>query len=208
MAGGCLVQTRIRPNSARFPSVCQLDAFSGNNMRTTAFLIMTSSFLVLIGVTHRAVTISVSVPPGMLNPTIHFSLHPDSRDIFYSTLLAAAVSAYGYAVIAWTEQRLEQLRASIAGAEPENGFTQPADLRLLKDAIRAGNVAAVRRYARESVLQSADERYLTPLELADVYGRQPVVDALGAAMLKHAKRNAAPGQRVALPSSPFSLRRG
>lgn len=175
-------------------------------MRTIAFLIMTSCLLLLIGVTRQAFTISVSEPPGLLNPTIHFSVHPEYRDLFFATLLAATISAYCFAMIAWTEQKLNQLRALIAGTRSKRVFIQPPDVRLLKNAIRAGNLTAVRKCAKESAFRVTDERYLTPLELADLYERQPIVDALRAAMLKHAQKRAAPGQQVAVPSSPFALR--
>lgn len=176
-------------------------------MKAIALLILATCVLVLVWVISRAFTVSLSNASGLLNPTIHLTLHPDFREMFFATLLAASISAYCFAMIAWTEQRLDQLVALISGVGSESGFIQPRDVRLLKEAIRSGDLAAVRKHAKWSAFEAIDDRYLTPLELADLYEHPPIIDALRSAMLKHTQKQAAPGQRITPPSSQFALRR-
>lgn len=174
-------------------------------MKHTAFLIMTSTLVALAWVTYHALSFSASTPPGLLNPNLQFALHADSREAFFSTLLACGVSAYSFAMISWTEGKLDQLRGVIEGGRTPTVVAQPVEVRLLKEAIRSGDLAAVRKHAKKSVLDLVDEHYLTPLELADLYEQQPIIKALTAAMLKHAEKKRPPGQRILTPSSQFAL---
>ena len=176
-------------------------------MRTVAALIMASSLVALIWVLHEAVIISVDYPPGLTNPTIRLGFHPELRDMLFAMLLVSAVSAYCFAMISWTEQKLAEMRSLIDTHRTTARVRQPAAVRRLKDAIRSGDPAAVRKYAKQTALEVIDDHSLTPLELADLYENQPVVDALRAAMMKHARYRTPPGQPVATPSSEFALRK-
>ncbi len=176
-------------------------------MRTIAALIMASSFVALIWVAHEAIIISVYHPPGLTNPTIHFGLHPELRDMLFAMLLVTAVSAYCFAMVSWTERRLAEICSTVDTGRTPSRVTEPATVRRLKDAIRSGNPAAVLKYAKQPALEVIDDHYLTPLELADLYENQPVVDALRAAMMKHARYRTPPGQPITPPSSEFALQK-
>jgi hypothetical protein len=67
-----------------------------------------------------------------------------------------------------------------AGRKPESPsvLAQPPEVRLLKDAIRSGDLVAVRKYARKPALEFLDDRFFTPVELAELYGHEAIVAAL------------------------------
>lgn len=175
-------------------------------MRTVAALILASSLAALIWVAHEAVIISIHYPPGLTNPTLHFGLHPELRDMLFAMLLVTAVSAYCFAMVSWTEQKLAEIRSVVDTRRSPNRVGQPPAVRRLKNAIRSGDPAAVLKYAKPSALEVIDDHALTPLELADLYENQPVVDALRTAMMKHARYRTAFGQPLTPPSSEFALR--
>ncbi len=175
-------------------------------MRTVAALIMASSLAVLIWVLHEALIVTVLHPPGLANPTVRLTVDPDFRDILFAMLLVAAISAYCFATITWTERKLQEIRSLIDRRRMSTGPRQPDSIRLLKDAIRAGNADVVRSHARRSALDVIDSRLLTPLELADLYENQDVVDALRAEMERQARRRKFSGSTGTPISSPFALR--
>lgn len=175
-------------------------------MRTLAGLIMVSSLSVLVWVMHDAVVVGVLHTPGLANPTVHLTLDPEFRDVLFAMTLVAAISAYCFATITWTEQKLEEIRSLVHQTRTASEVRQPLEVRLLKDAIRAGDTAAVQRHAKPSAFSFIDNHYLTPLELADLYENQPVIDALRAAMQKHGRRGSTPGAPVMPLSSQFALR--
>lgn len=175
-------------------------------MRTIAALIMTSSLAALIWVMHEALVISVSHSPGLINPTIQLGLKPDFRDMLFAMLLVAAISTYCYGSIAWTEKKLQEIRSLLGASHATESSRQPEEVRRLKEAIRSGDAGAVKRHAKRAAFRYNDDHFLTPIELADLYGNQPVIDALRTEMLKQARQKAVPGQPVSAPSSQFALR--
>jgi hypothetical protein len=73
---------------------------------------------------------------------------------------------------------LTRLREELVADGPVVHLAQPLEVRRLKDAIRAGDVALIRRYATDAALDYSDERFMTPLELAELYGREEAIQAL------------------------------
>jgi hypothetical protein len=54
----------------------------------------------------------------------------------------------------------------------------------LKDAIRAGDLRAIGKIEDEDALAYMDEHLLSPFELADLYGDERVIEAVGKAYRK------------------------
>lgn len=173
-------------------------------MRLIAALIMIVSQIALIWVLHEAVEIAVAHPRGLTNPTLHFSLNPDLRDMVFAMSLVAAVSTYCFALVSWIARQLTPSKPDKVATPPAT--RQPASLRLLNDAIRAGDADGVRKFAKRTAFDRLDDEALSPWELADLYENQAVIEALRSAMVKRAQSSGAPGQRIQIPSSAFALR--
>lgn len=174
-------------------------------MKAIAALIMAGSLIAWIWVLHEALVIAVTNNAGLTNPTVHISVRAEMRDMVFAMSLVAAVATYCYALVRWMERRFAAITPSEAEALAPTTSGQPSSLRLLKDAIRRGDVAAVRRLARRTTLEIGEESAFTPLELADLYGNQDVVDALQVALSKLAQTTASKRERPVTLSSPFAL---
>lgn len=146
-------------------------------MKTLALAILALSLAALAAILAQIALVQVDADNGMLNPTLHLTVIPGSRDVLFAGVLAAAFSAYGYAVIRWTERRLQRILSLIDREQPFE-YAQPRAVQRLKDAIRAADPTAVERHARKSALSFRDERFFTPFELAELYGDEKVISAL------------------------------
>jgi hypothetical protein len=149
-------------------------------MKTIAFALLALSLCALAAILARIGVIEVDVDTGLLNPTIHLSVMPGTRDILFTGLLAAAFSAYGYAAIRWTEHRMQRILSLMTREQPFE-YAQPLAVQRLKNAIRAGDPAAVERLATKTASSFRDERFFTPFELAELYGDERVISALNKA---------------------------
>jgi hypothetical protein len=146
-------------------------------MKAIALAILALSLAALAAILAHIALVEVDADNGMLNPTIRLTVNPGTRDVLFAGVLAAAFSAYGYAVIRWTDRRLQRILCLIDRDQPFE-YAQPHAVQRLKDAIRAADPTAVERYARKSALSFRDERFFTPFELAELYGDQNVISAL------------------------------
>jgi hypothetical protein len=175
-------------------------------MKTAAFAVMLIGWVGLAMLLARIAVVVPETDAGLVNPGIRIELRPGTQVYFLAGLLAALIGSYIYTVVAWVEWRLKRLHASLpAGAERE-ASAQPREVKLLKDAIRAGDVAAVRRYAGEAAFSFNDECLLTPYELAELYGDPAVIAAVGEAFRRYVGRHP-PGSADAPPPSRFAMGR-
>jgi hypothetical protein len=140
--------------------------------------VLIATALGLVMLTANILCLTIHTPTGSMNPIFHFQLQAGTRDEFLTCLLAVAIAAYFYAVVAWMDAKLSHLREEIVDDAPVVHLAQPLEVRRLKDAIRAGDLTAIRRYATDTALAYSDERFMTPLELAELYGREDTVQAL------------------------------
>ena len=140
--------------------------------------VMLACLLGLSMLTPHVFTLSLKTPDGLVNPTLHLELIPGRRDEFLACLLATVISGYFYAVVAWTDGKLHRLREEVVGDAPEFRVAQPLEVLALKDAIRLADLPAIQRLATESALAYMDEHFMTPMELAELYGRDDVIRAL------------------------------
>lgn len=174
-------------------------------MKAIAALIMAGSLIAWTWVLNEALEIAIRPSPGLTNPIVHVSIRADMRDMLFAMSLVAAVASYCYALVRWMERRFAAIGAFENQFGPAATSSQPAPLGLLKEAIRRGDVAAVRRLARRTTLEAGEESALTPLELADLYGNQDVIDVLKASISKLAQTSPGAGKRPLALSSPFAL---
>lgn len=173
-------------------------------MKAVAALIMAGSLIAWIWVVNEALEIAIHPSPGLTNPTVHVSVRAEMRDMLFAMSLVTAVATYCYALVRWMERRFAAIGPSDTQVVPSDGIRHPP-LALLKEAIRRGDVAAVRRLARRATLEAGENSALTPLELADLYGNQEVIEALEAAIRKLAQTSPGTGRRPLALSSPFAL---
>ncbi|RYU57573.1 hypothetical protein EWI61_12835 [Methylolobus aquaticus] len=153
-------------------------------MKAFALSVLIATLLALIMLTANILNITVQSPDGMMNPVFQFQLQTGTRDELLTCLLASVIAAYFYAVVAWMDGKLARLREELVADAPVIHLAQPLEVRQLKDAIRTGDLAAIRRYATDTALAYSDERFMTPFELAELYGRQDAVQALHRAASK------------------------
>jgi hypothetical protein len=174
-------------------------------MKTAAFAVMMIGWMGLAMLLARIAVVIPEIDTGLANPGVRIELRPGTQVYFLASLLAALIGSYIYAVVAWIDRRLERLHASLPTETLRDAYEQPPEVKLLKDAIRAGDVAAVRRYAGETALAFTDERLLTPYELAELYGDPAVIAAVSEAFRRYAGRSL---QRDsgATPPSRFATR--
>jgi len=175
-------------------------------MKALALTVLIASALALSMLTVNIVRVTVQTPDGSMNPVFLFQLQPGTRDEFLTCLLAAAIAAYFYAVVAWMDGKLSRMREEVIGDLPPAHLAQPLQVRLLKDAIRAGDLAAIGRYGTSDALDFCDERFMTPLELAELYGRKDVLEAVTKAV--HGRAKPRFGIRVQTLESPQAQRQG
>lgn len=155
-------------------------------MKSAAFAIMVTSMAGLVLLLANIGSVSVHTPPGMFNPTFHITVSPGTEPRLLFALLAAAMSVYLYRVVVWTERGIERLQSALPAKRSRDRVVQPLAVKRLKAAIRARDIAAIRRYAaKPEVLEFKDERLLTPLELADLYGDEEVLAALNVVLAEN-----------------------
>lgn len=154
-------------------------------MKTVALslmIVLWIGFALLLG----KIAVVTPVPaPGLANPIFHVHLSPGSESYFLTGLWAALLGSYLYTLTVWCEQRLERLQGALPQPARQDTEQQPPEVKRLKDAIRSGDPSAVRQYAVETALRFEDERWLTPYELAELYGNPAVMDAVAAAFRQH-----------------------
>lgn len=153
-------------------------------MKAFALSVLIATLLALIMLTAHILNITVQTPDGMMNPVFQFDLRTGTRDEFLTCLLASVIAAYFYAVVAWMDGKLTRLREELVADAPVMHLAQPLEVRQLKDAIRSADLAAIGRYATDAALDYSDDRFMTPFELAELYGHEEVVQALHRAASK------------------------
>lgn len=168
-------------------------------MKALALTTMLATLLGLVMLTLNILMVTVRVPAGMMNPVIHLELVPGTRDEFLACLLATIIAAYFYAVVAWIDGKLHRLRAEVLGDTVESHLVQPPEVQQLKNAIRRGDLPAIRHCMTESALAFTDERFMTPLELAELYGREDVILAVRKAVQRKT------GARFVISAQPPAL---
>lgn len=171
-------------------------------MKAMALTVMIASLLGLVMLTLNIATVSVASPPGLMNPVVHFALLPGTRDEFLACLLASVIAAYFYAVVSWFDREIHRVRRDVFGDRGEEALEQPLDVRLLKSAIRSGDLAAVRRCATRSAFTFADAQFMTPVELAELYGRPDVIRAVRQAAARFAADPPTSAPRTERPPEP------
>jgi len=171
-------------------------------MKALTLTLMLAALLGFAVLTLNAVSVTVAQPEGLMNPIVHFALAPGTRDEFLSGLLGSAISVYLYTVVTWIDRQLCALRHDGSSATTAVELAQPLAVRQLKDAIRAGDIDAVHRWATRATLAFSDDRFMSPLELAELYGRDEIVRALRAA----AARNPAPRISISAQAGARSVR--
>lgn len=115
---------------------------------------------------------------GLANPTLRIDVMPDAKPRLVIAFVVMFVTWYVWLVVAWVDRRMAKISASQAQAsEPEANGMRP--LQPLKDAIRRGDFDAAYRYVRSvGRLPREDEDRLSAEELAEIYGREEILELL------------------------------
>lgn len=172
-------------------------------MRTAALVILALSGLGLSIFLARFAVCSVEAPPGMLNPALRIELPPSRQAQFLALFLWTLAAAYFYLVVAWAERQFEAIRSRLPAAIPESEVRQSPAVTRLKDAIRAGDVPAIRAHADEEALAFRDEALLTPYELAELYGDEVALQAVRE-VYRRRRGGDGRGRRGGVPASRFA----
>lgn len=152
-------------------------------MRVLALLLLLLTAFAFAAILVSEVSVHI-VAEGLANPTFHFDLVPGSRELVLAGFLAAAVAGYAYVLVVWAEHRFQRL-AALLGRDRSFEFAQPPAVRNLKNAIRSGDATAIRRHARRDAFADDDPRFFTPVELAELYGDEAIIE-----MVREAARKA------------------
>jgi hypothetical protein len=172
-------------------------------MKTATFTIMIMSWTGLVILLARIAVVTLQSDTGLPNPAIRIELLPDTRIYFFSVFSWALMASYLHAVVSWADRRMNGMEAALPVETANEAYRQPREVKRLKDAIRAGDVEAVRCYADEIALSHRDESVLTPYELAELYGNPAVIAAMAAAFRRHFG-GPAQGDPSAAPSNRFA----
>jgi hypothetical protein len=177
-------------------------SFDSLPMKTAALAILMLSGSGLAIFLVRFAVCGIEAPPGMLNPDLRIELPPDRQTQCLVLALWTLAAAYVYLVVAWAERQFEALRSRWPATIPEPEARQPSAAKQLKDAIRAGDVPAIRAHADEESLVFRDEGLLTPYELAELYGDEAVIEAVREAY-RRCPGHIDHGRSAGVPASRF-----
>jgi hypothetical protein len=166
----------MNPSGSRAEQPQPVRPLPDESMKTTALTVTATTVAAFIMLLLKTTTVTVYHEAGLLNPILRFQVPPERETYLTMGLLTVAYSMYTYWIIACFNENLAALRQAMPKPEETAGETQPLKVRALKDAIRSGDPQAVRELANDGfALNFADARYLTPLELAELYGNENVI---------------------------------
>ncbi len=154
-------------------------------MKTIARVLMTLSWIALAIFLARTAVLSPQIDTGLSNPALRIELPPDKQAYFLAGLFAALLSTYIHGVVAWIDWWMERSQALLPLDSSLDTHWQPPEVKRLKAAIRSGNAEEARCCAVDSAFTFKDEQWLTPYELAELYGNPAVIAAVRAAYIRH-----------------------
>jgi magnesium-transporting ATPase (P-type) len=145
-------------------------------MKTTTFAVMTLMLAAFIILFVKITSFSIYYEVGLLNPFFHFQVLSGMQVYLIIGLLAVAYGVYTHWIVEQLNQNLMTIRQLLSQPVEIVEETQPVRVKTLKTAIRSSDVQTVREFAMDgNTMAYADERFLTPLELAEIYGNESII---------------------------------
>jgi hypothetical protein len=147
-------------------------------MKSLAILLILLSLLGFSVTLIKLLSITIEHPAGLLNPTLHIMVDKSEFVLFLIWAMSVAASVYIYLLICWVEKSLAVTTACISSMHDYAPQGQPLELPRLKESIRAGDVDSVTENATWAALSYRNDDFLSPYELAELYGNTAVISAL------------------------------
>ena len=151
-------------------------------MRIFTFVVALISLIVFVAVLPHVVAVEQLNLPGLINPRLHIFCCPGREAELVTAFITMVFAWYIWFVVAWVEEKWQDVTNLVRSDDANADQDEPLALRALKEAIRADSVEQVRRQIDAlNSLDAAyrpDTDYVTPLELADLYGNEEIIAIL------------------------------
>ena len=145
-------------------------------MTILAFFAALISFIVFGLELGRAAHPAWVIEAGLANPTLRIDILASEKSALMTALAAMLIAGYVWIVVMWVDRKLTALTLNVADERQRRVAYGSRPLQALKAAIREGDLQAVRDQINKlGSIPKEEEDYLSPEELAELYGHQDIL---------------------------------